>query len=90
MQFDVRGAAAVMNVPESTIRRWVDEKQLPATGVEGQYRFSRDELLEWATAHKIDLSLDVFDAQTVDSAPVSLSEALAAGGVFHDVPGEDS
>jgi nitrogen PTS system EIIA component len=88
MQLDVRAAAAVLKVPESTIYRWINEKHLPAKGVEGQYRFARTELLEWATVHKVELSPNIFqDDESVDR--LSLVDALESGGIFYDVPGED-
>ncbi len=90
MQLDVRGAAAVMNVSESTIRRWIEERQLPATGVEGVYRFGRAELLEWATAHHIDLRPEVFDKQMAEASERLLCDALEAGAVLHDVPAADA
>ncbi|MBI3839303.1 MAG: PTS sugar transporter subunit IIA [Planctomycetia bacterium] len=89
MQLDVRGVAAMLNVPPSTIYRWINEKRLPAKGVEGQYRFARTELLEWATVHKVELSLDIFHDGTAGSARLSLVEALESGGIFYNVPGSD-
>jgi PTS system nitrogen regulatory IIA component len=86
MQFDVRSAAAALKVPESTIYRWIDEKKLPATGVGGQYRFGRAELLEWATAHHVDLSCDIF-AEDAEREHLLLAPALESGGIFYDVPG---
>jgi PTS system nitrogen regulatory IIA component len=93
MQFDVRAAASVLNVPESTIYRWINEGKLPATGIEGQYRFGRAELLEWATAHKVELSVDVFTNGFTNGSRARehllLAHALEAGGIFYDVPGAD-
>jgi PTS system nitrogen regulatory IIA component len=86
MQLDVRGAAAVLNVPQSTIYRWINERHLPAKGVEGQYRFARTELLEWATIQKVELSPNIFQE---DSVRLSLVDALESGGVFYGVPGSD-
>jgi len=89
MQLDVRGAAAVLKVPESTIYRWINERNLPAKGVEGQYRFGRTELLEWATVHKVGLSPDLFNEETGSQEHPLLSEALESGGIFYDIPGND-
>ena len=93
MQFDVRAVAAILNVPENTVYRWIHDRKLPATGVEGQYRFGRAELLEWATAHNVELSLDVFHNSfkngSTDQEHLLLANALEAGGIFYDVPGTD-
>ena len=87
MQLDVRAVAVVLKVPESTVYRWINEKQLPAKGVEGQFRVGRTELLEWATTHKIDLSPGIFSQDEPQDQHFLLAEALEAGGIFYDVPG---
>jgi PTS system nitrogen regulatory IIA component len=89
MQLDIRGAAAVLNVPESTIYRWIEQKKLPAKGCDGVYRVARTELLEWATAHDIELSPDIFNEEQVDHDELSLSAALAAGGILDGIGGAD-
>ncbi len=89
MQLNVRDVAAVLNVPESTIYRWINEKHLPAKGVEGKYRFARTELLEWATVHKVELSLDIFHDESAGPARLSLVGALESGGIFYNVPCSD-
>jgi nitrogen PTS system EIIA component len=89
MQLDVRGAAAVLNVPQSTIYRWINERHLPAKGVEGQYRFARTELLEWATIHKVELSLNIFQDESTGPLRLSLVDAIESGGIFYNVPGSD-
>ena len=87
MQLDVPCAAAVLNVPQSTIYRWINERHLPAKGVEGQYRFARTELLEWATIHKVELSLKIFQDEAVGAVGLSLVEAIESGGILYNVPG---
>jgi nitrogen PTS system EIIA component len=89
MQLDVRGAAAVLNVPQSTIYRWINDRHLPAKGVEGQYRFARTELLEWATVHKVELSANIFQDESAGSIRLSLVDALESGGIFYNVSGSD-
>ena len=49
MELDVREVASILHVPEYTIYRLIDEDDLPASQINGQYRFSREELLEWAS-----------------------------------------
>jgi nitrogen PTS system EIIA component len=90
MQLDVHAAAAALNVPESTIYRWVGERKLPANGIEGQYRFGRAELLEWATAHHLNVSSELFRGSDQESVePLMLGKALTAGGIHYDVPAAD-
>jgi PTS system nitrogen regulatory IIA component len=76
-------------VTESTVTRWIKQRGLPAQRVNGQYRFHRAEVLEWATANQVTFSLEVFDElQTSEELPPSLAEALEAGGVFYKTQGE--
>jgi nitrogen PTS system EIIA component len=88
MQLDVHSAALALKVPLSTIFRWIDQKKLPATGVDGHYRFGRAELLEWATNNHLDVSYDAL-ADDCQREHLLLAEALEAGGLFYDVPGTD-
>ena len=81
MQLNVRDAAELLFVSEKTIYRWVKQNELPAYKINGQYRFSRAELLEWATSHKINISTQIFQEIDVGSAPSpGLAEALRTGG----------
>ena len=52
MQLTVRDVSRFLNVPESTVTRWIKQRGLPSQHVGGQYRFNRVELLEWATANR--------------------------------------
>jgi len=90
MQLRVRDVARVLNVSEKTVYHWVEKGSLAAQQVNGQYRFNRTELLEWATEHNMTVSPGLFSEQDPDAAPLpSLAESLEAGGVFHGVPGVD-
>jgi PTS system nitrogen regulatory IIA component len=75
-----------LNVSESTVTRWIRQRGLPAQYVGGQYRCHRAELLEWATANQIQVSLELFDQLgKEDEPPTSLANALQAGGIFYQV-----
>lgn len=92
MQLDVREAAQLFSVSEKTIYRWIKAGSLPGYRVQGQYRFNRAELLEWATAKSIPIDPARFEESAPadsDSGPVTLASALAAGGIHHEVPGND-
>ncbi len=86
MQLTIRDVTGFFSVSESTVTRWVKQRGLPAQHVNGQYRFHRAELLEWATANQIKFSLEMLDdLETADEPPPSLAEALQAGGIFYDL-----
>jgi PTS system nitrogen regulatory IIA component len=87
VQLTVRDVAKLLGVGESTVTRWIKQRGLPAQWVGNQHRFNRAELLEWATANQIKVSLDLFDHLEKDAeSPPSLVEALEAGGIFHKLP----
>src|SRR5437764_2107644 len=86
MQLTVRDVGKFLNVSEATVTRWIKQRGLPAQHVGGQYRFHRAELLEWATANQIKVSVDLFDRMESDVEEIpSLGEALEAGGIFYQL-----
>ena len=90
MNLGVRDVCALLNVSEKTIYRWINQGLLPAYRLNDQYRFNRAELLEWATARKINISAELFEEPESSATPLpSLSEALQAGGIFYRVGGDD-
>src|SRR5581483_2990041 len=89
MQLNIRDLTRLLNVPEATVARWIKQRGLPARRVGGQYRVNRAELLEWATANSIRVSLELFDHLEADAESVPcLSDALQAGGIHYRL--EDS
>ncbi len=87
MELSVRDSAKLLNVSEKTVYRWAKLGDLPACRVNDQYRFNRAELLEWATSRGIDVSAEIFAEPSGSVTPVSLVEAIRAGGVYHGVEG---
>jgi PTS system nitrogen regulatory IIA component len=60
---------------------------LPSQYIGGQYRFNRAELLEWATANQVKVSVELFERFDPDAEPApSLAEALEVGGIHYDFP----
>jgi PTS system nitrogen regulatory IIA component len=86
MKIDVREAARMLAVSEKTIYRWIEERDLPAHRIDDQFRFNRAELLEWATAKRLPVSIEIIPEPDTGPPP-SLSEALAAGGIHYGVAG---
>ncbi len=88
MQLTARDVSRFFNVSESTVTRWINHRGLPARRVNGQPRFNRFELLEWATVNRIKFSVDVFDKLEAEDEPgPSLVDALAAGGIHDNLEG---
>jgi nitrogen PTS system EIIA component len=86
VKLTVREAAQLLSISESEIYRWVDDGDIPCTMVNHQPLFSRAELLEWATEHRIPVSIALFEGGG-DSG--SLTRAIECGGVHLDVAGGD-
>jgi len=86
MKLTVRDAARLLSVPERELYRWVDDGAIPFYLVNHQPLFSRAELLEWAIARHLPLAPALFEEGT---RAVHLADALAIGGVHHDVAGAD-
>jgi PTS system nitrogen regulatory IIA component len=86
----VRDAAALLNVSEKTVYRWIHQGVLPAYRINDQYRINRAELLEWATARKLHVSPEIFsEPEGEDAPPPTLEAALRAGGIHYRVEGHD-
>jgi PTS system nitrogen regulatory IIA component len=89
MQLTVRDVARLLNVDENAVYRWVKEDQLRAEEINGQYRFNRSDLLEWATLRsKLVFPPEFFQLGNGGDAH-ALDRALHLGGVHHKVKGTD-
>jgi PTS system nitrogen regulatory IIA component len=90
MQLTVRDAARLLTVSEKTIYRWIKQGKLPAYQINDQFRFNRAELLEWATAKRINVSPEIFaEADGGAQAIPTLAAALQNGGIHYRVGGAD-
>jgi PTS system nitrogen regulatory IIA component len=86
VQLSIRDLTRLLNVAESTVSRWIRQRGLPAQQVGGQYRVNRAELLEWATANNVKVSLELFDNLDAGAEAVpTLREALEVGGIHYQL-----
>ncbi len=90
MKLTVKDASHLLNVSEKTIYRWIAGALIPHQKINEQFRFNRAELLEWATAKKIQVSPEIFseDSSSSDKVP-DLLEALRSGGIVYRISGRD-
>ncbi|HZL41984.1 MAG TPA: PTS sugar transporter subunit IIA [Verrucomicrobiae bacterium] len=90
MQLTVKDVAGLLNISEKTVYRWMDERKLPGYRLSGQYRFNRAELLQWATANRINVSPSIFEEPQEGTGLLpELSDALQQGGVFYRLASRD-
>jgi len=87
MQLSVSDVADLLGVSGKTVYRWVKDGRLPAYRLGQQLRFNRTELLEWATAQRVPVAPQGFEALDTGGLPVSLPQALRAGGINYRVGG---
>jgi PTS system nitrogen regulatory IIA component len=60
MDLKIKDVAELLNVSETTIRRWLKDGKIPAYQLNHQYRFSRGEIEDWMMKCKLNLSKDGF------------------------------
>lgn len=104
MDLKLKDVAELLNVSETTIRRWLSEGKIPAYKLNAQYRFSRIEIENWMMSCKLDKAGGVPFAQDQIYPPpskeqeppsqrggmqqFSLYRAIHQGGVFSQIDGE--
>ncbi|MFI0435533.1 MAG: PTS sugar transporter subunit IIA [Parachlamydiaceae bacterium] len=54
MDLKIKDVAELLNVSESTVRRWVTEGKIPTYRINQHYYFSRTEIENWVISHKLD------------------------------------
>ena len=53
MDLKIKDVAELLNVSETTIRRWLTEGKIPAYRLNSQYRFSRNEIEDWVMSQRL-------------------------------------
>ena len=76
MKLNVREAATILDVSETTIYRWLDQEEIPFVMIQHHPMFHRVELLEWAIERELAVSADLYEAERDHP----LATALAHGG----------
>lgn len=90
MQLSVKELAKLLSVTERTIYRWIKEQSIPVYKIHDQYRFNRVEILDWATAQKINISHEILhDSDNTNVPALSLVDTIKKGGIHYRVEGKD-
>jgi PTS system nitrogen regulatory IIA component len=53
MDLKIKDVADLLNISETTVRRWLAEGKIPAYRINHQYRFSRGEIQNWVMSQKL-------------------------------------
>ncbi len=90
MFLNVPEAAALLGVSDKTIYRHVKQGHVPFYRVGDQYRFSRAELLAWATSRRLSIPDSLYhESLRCNIALPTLADSLGDGGIFYRVGGDD-
>lgn len=93
MDLKIKDVADLLNVSETTIRRWVSERKIPSYKIDGQFRFSRGEIQNWVLSrrpqqHEVaDEADEASSSSKGGSKQFSLYRSIHQGGVFYAVEG---
>lgn len=103
MDLKIKDVAELLNVSETTIRRWLSDGKIPAYRLNHQFRFSRIEIENWVISCKMgenkndstpfdgaeqSISESVDHQMTSGTQQYSLFRALHKGEVYHNVSGQ--
>ncbi|MDE3055339.1 MAG: PTS sugar transporter subunit IIA [Verrucomicrobiota bacterium] len=92
MDLKLRDVAQLLDVSETTIRRWIAESKIPYYRLSQQYRFNRSEIENWVLSSRKEGEFEPFAAeereQHLGSQQFGLFRAIHKGGVFADVEGD--
>ena len=89
MQLTVKEVAQYLNVSEKTVYRWVNDGKIPHHRVDGQYRFNRTDLQEWANKKNLKVSTAIYRRDQIDRPAPNVADAIEVGGIIHKLAGED-
>ncbi|NGX57742.1 MAG: Nitrogen regulatory protein [Chlamydiae bacterium] len=97
MDLKIEDVADLLNVSESTIRRWLSDGKIPAYQLNEEYRFNRNEVEDWIVRNELETEKEFNILQDSDEhkhpsrgiKQYALFRAIHKGGVYHDVPGSN-
>ncbi len=93
MDLKVKDVAELLNVSESTVKRWISREKIPHYRLHNQYRFSRSEIENWVLSCKQGGDFSPFDdeespREKLGTQQFGLFRAIHKGGVYVDIPGD--
>ena len=94
MDLKLKDVAELLNVSETTIRRWMTESKIPFYRLNNQFRFSRSEIENWVLSCKhekfspFSSSDEASTLERLGTHQFGLFRAVHRGGVWSNVPGD--
>ncbi len=93
MDLKIKDVAELLNVSETTIRRWLAEGKIPAYRLNHQYRFSKMEIENWVMSCKTNKSRSTSEKipafqESSGSHKFSLYRAIHKGLVLENIAGD--
>ncbi|MBF8263612.1 MAG: sugar transporter subunit [Parachlamydiales bacterium] len=95
MDLKLKDVAELLNVSETTVRRWMSESKIPYYRMNNQFRFSRSEIENWVLSCKQGKGkFSPFSASNEDASEClgthqfGLFRAIHRGGVWANVSGD--
>ncbi|MBI5346328.1 MAG: PTS sugar transporter subunit IIA [Chlamydiae bacterium] len=77
MDLKIKDVAELLNVSETTIRRWLIEKKIPAYRLNGQFRFNRTEIENWVVGCRTSKLVDEMSPFADEAHPIKLNSEKA-------------
>lgn len=94
MDLKIKDVAELLNISETTVRRWLADGKIPAYRLNRQYRFSRTEIEDWLMQQKLDVNFSEKPDPDAKVEPIkannlqfSLYRAIYRGEVLNGVKG---
>lgn len=96
MDLKIKDVAELLNISETTVRRWLVDGKIPAYRLNRQYRFSRSEIEDWLIQQKLDAAFseghkkghakEEASGKHSSNMQFSLYRAIYRGEVLSNVP----
>jgi nitrogen PTS system EIIA component len=93
MDLKIKDVAELLNISETTVRRWLADGKIPAYRLNKQYRFSRAEIEDWLMQQKVDVAFsdrsheENEEHAKINNLQFSLYRAIYRGEVLEEAKG---
>ena len=90
MRLTIHEVADCLDVPLSTVERWIRQGRIPIRKTSGKCVFQKEVLEVWARKHNLPFSIsEEKHPDKFDGEPANLSFSISRGGVFHGIKGDN-